>query len=111
MTADTGTNHLLGLRRILISAFARLEVFPENCRALDSITLSFAHVLNVSFALTALSLFSANHMEGRSRPAEKPLPAHAGQIEEEDGEGESLKQVLRFNGACCSVLPVVTILC
>lgn len=38
------------------------------------------------------SLLSANHLQSWSGSAENPLPAHTGQVEEEDGEGESLNK-------------------
>lgn len=41
------------------------------------------------FLVSPASLLSANHLQGWSRPAEKPLPAYTGQTEEEDHKGES----------------------
>lgn len=40
------------------------------------------------FIVSPPSLLSANHLQGWGRPAEKPLPAYAGQTEEEDHKGE-----------------------
>lgn len=68
-----------------------MQILPENRLPLDSITLSVAHVLNTFSLVSVLSLLSANHLQGWSRPAENPLPAHTGKTEEEDSEGESLK--------------------
>lgn len=91
--------------------FSKLEaqILPETCLILDSISFSVAHVQNIFSVVSVSSLLSANHLQGWSRPAENPLPAHTGQTEEEDSEGESLKYSVHGVTAAhcmhCSVVP------
>lgn len=54
-----------------------------------AIGFSVEHVQNIFPIVSVRSVLSANHLQSWSRPAESPLPAHAGQAEEEDRQGGS----------------------
>lgn len=97
------------------TSFSKLEVqiLPETC--CESVSFSVVHVQNIFSIVFVSSLLSANHLQGWSRSAENPLPAHTGQTEEEDSEGESLKYTVYDITAAhcihCSMIPVVKDFC
>lgn len=72
---------------------------------LDSIPLSTAHIVNTFSTVCVLSLLPANHLQGWSRPAENPLPAYAGQTEEEDSEGATFEYTRHDVEPYCSTVP------
>ncbi len=77
------------------------------------ISFSVSPVQNLFSVLSVSSLLSTNHLQGWRRSAENPLPAHTGQTEEEDSEGESLKYtecvITAEHFINCVMVPVVKV--